>query len=203
MKLSRYPGSVSLFNGPVCDGGNQCSSRYGDDPGPNDAARHTPFNRRHPARGADADDSAGDRVGCADWNSTPGGTDNANGARCFRAKASNRPKRRYSLAHCADDSPTARERTQTYGRMRHQNNPKRNIERLDITSSEQHAGDDAHRFLRVVGSVAETEQGSGKKLQAPEILVNMRRFRSAKNPLRHRHQKGAKHHADNRRKEDK
>src|SRR5438067_1835286 len=152
-----YSARRKSFDGPVCNGGDQCSSRYGDDPGPNDTARYSPFNRRHATCGADADDSAGDRVGRADRNSAPGGTDEADGARCFRAKASDGPKRRYSLAHCADDSPAAGERTQAYGRMGHQNNPKRNIEGLDITGGEQHAGDDAHGFLGVVGSMAKTE----------------------------------------------
>ena len=34
-----------------------------------------------------------------------------------------------------------------------QHHPERNVERLDVAGREQHARDDAHRLLRVVGAV--------------------------------------------------
>ena len=98
-----------------------------------------------------------------------------------------------------NDAPAAGQRPETDRRVCAQHDPEGNVERLDIAGGEQHAGDDAHGFLRVVGAVIEAEERGRKQLQAPEPAVDPRGRRPAEQPEDRGHDAEAEHQADERR----
>jgi hypothetical protein len=162
-----------LANGPISKGRNPRSGGNRDDPCPYDAASNAPFDGRYPPRGAYTDNGACNRVRGADWNSAPGRADDADRAGGFRAEAAHRPQQGNLLSHCPDDFPAARKRTKANRGVRHQYDPKRNTECLEVSGRKQYARDDAHRLLGVICAVADTEQGGGKELKFPKKFVDV------------------------------
>ena len=67
----------------------------------------------------------------------------------------------------------------------------------------QHRGDDSHRFLRVVSTVAQRIGGGRQKLAAAECLVHPCRRRPLKNPEDCQHQNESEDKSDHRRRDDK
>jgi hypothetical protein len=58
--------------------------------------------------------------------------------------------------------------------MRRQNHPERDEEVIDQAAGVEDPGDDAHRLLRVVGAVIETEERRRHQLKAAEPAVHAR-----------------------------
>ena len=56
--------------------------------------------------------------------------------------------------------------------MGSEHDPERHIERRDVAGRDEHAGDDAHRLLGVIGPVHEAEQRRRQQLQPPEQLID-------------------------------
>src|SRR5262245_29196463 len=75
----------------------------------------------------------------------------------FGTKSATWLQAREASAHGAYDAPSTAERSERDRRVAGHQNPRWHIEGRDQLGSEQHAGDDASRFLRVVGAVRKTE----------------------------------------------
>src|SRR5690349_9096601 len=96
------------------------------------------------------------------------------GAGGFCGKSTHRLQPRDSRSHGMNNTPAARERTESDGGMGEQYDPKRDREMTggiayEIAISghgEKSAGNDAHGFLRVVGAVTKTVGGRGDELAA-------------------------------------
>ena len=76
--------------------------------------------------------------------------------------------------------------------------PGGNVEVLLHSAGDQNGGDDAHRLLRVIGSVGTTEQSGRDQLVAAEMAVHLGGSESSKAPVNGHHQQICGHQADER-----
>ena len=90
------------------------------------------------------------------------------GARELRARAADRLERRDPHPHRPDDPPAAGERSEADRGVAHEDDPERDVQRLEVPRREEEDGDDPHRLLRVVHPVAEREGGGRDELDLPE-----------------------------------
>ena len=169
------------------------------EPGPHDPAGHAPAHRREPARRADAHDRAGDGVRGADADAERGGgVDRDRGAR-LRGEAVHGLELRDLAAHGVDDAPAARERAEPDRGVGGDHHPERDREFGQVAGGEEHAGDDAHRLLRVVRAVHQAVGRGREQLEPPEPAVHLARRRVPEDPVVRGHQREAGREPDQRR----
>ena len=93
--------------------------------------RHAPPHRRQPARRADADDRAGDRVRGADADAEQRRHEDGDRGAGLRREPADGRQLRDLRAHRLDDAPAARERAEADGRMRGKDHPERHVEGVE------------------------------------------------------------------------
>jgi len=67
-----------------------------------------------------------------------------------------------ALPHGLDDAPAAGHGAAAHGEVAAEDDPVRNVERLEQTTGDQRGGDNAHAFLGVVGAVAQAVSSRGR-----------------------------------------
>ena len=123
-----------------------------------------------------------------------GGNQNGRGGAGFGAESAARFEARQPSSHGPHNAPAAAQRAQGDRRVGGQNYPNGHFEGFQETRSDEHAGDDSHGLLRVVGTVRQTECRRRDQLELAEILVHLRRGGVAEQPVdQHHHGVGGKH----------
>lgn len=133
---------------PPGDRGDERRGRNGEDPGPDDVARHAPAHRRHLLRRTDADDGAGDGVRRRDRHAERGRREQGDGAAGLGAEAAHRFELGDLLAHGLDDAPAAEQRAERDRRVARDDHPQRRhrVGRARIAGGDQQHPDDADGF---------------------------------------------------------
>ena len=121
----------------------------------------------------------------------------------FRGEAAHRLQARDLRTHGVDDAPAPRQRAQRDRRVGRHLHPERDRELLHVAAGEERAGDDAHRLLRVVRTVAQAVERRRQQLQFAEVAIDPRRRRPlAQIQNEHHHQHEASDEPDPRRQHD-
>ena len=129
-------------------GADQGGPGDGEDPGPDNAAGDAPADGGKAARGADADDSASDRVCCTDGDAESGVHDEGKAAGRFRCEAAEGGELRYALAHGLDDAPAACHSAACHSQVAADDDPiGGNRGRFEEATDDERSGDNAHTFL--------------------------------------------------------
>src|SRR5208337_2735233 len=174
----------------------------GEDPGPDDVARNAPAHGGEAVRSANAHNGAGDGVGGADRNAKTRGGKQGDRTGCLRGKPTEGSEFGDALSHGFDDAPAASHRAATHSKMAADNHPVGNRVVFHQSTSDHGSGDDAHAFLRVIGSVSQTIPSSGDQLKTPEPAVHAARPLMADDPGRENADQPTDEHADDGRKKD-
>src|SRR5690606_29699883 len=126
----------------------------GDYPGDDDIAGDAPADRGDPARGADADDGAGDRVSGRDRDAEEGRCEERDRAARFGAKALHWGEASDLGTHRMHDAPSAHEGAQRHCGLTADDDPEGHLEfGAGYSLAEEQHGDDAHGFLRIVAAM--------------------------------------------------
>ncbi len=86
----------------------------------------------------------------------------------LRGKTADRLQLGDLRAHRVDDAPAAGQRAEANRDVRGEHDPERDGELAQVAGGEEHAGNDAHGLLRVVGAVHQAEERGRQQLQPPE-----------------------------------
>ncbi len=142
-------------------GADECGAGNGEDPSPHDAAGDAPTYGGEAPRGTDADDGTGDGVSGANRDAEMRGAKQRKGASRLRRETAEGRKLGDALAHGLDDAPAAGHGAACHGKMAADNDPVWHVIAFEQSASDEGGGDDAHAFLRVVGTVAEAVASGG------------------------------------------
>ena len=172
VRAARRCSFIRAAGATTAQGGDHAGRRDGQDPCPHDAAGEAPAHGEQPLQWPDADDRAGDgRVVLTGIPPTvvPISTS-------APAVSAQKPPTGRSWVmphpHGLHDTPAAAEGAERHGGVGGEHHPERHVELgAEGSGREQQDGDDAHRLLGVVGSVARgcrtppTRAGAGGRVR--------------------------------------
>src|SRR3954447_4991334 len=164
--------------------------RHGDgqDPGDEDATSDAPPDRPCALARADAHDRARDDLGGRHRHPEMGGPEQDRGAGGPRRDPVDRLKLGDPLAHRPHDPPPADGRARRQRRGGHDDHPRRHLDLGNDAGGEQRQRDDAHRLLRVVGSVGERHECGREDLEPPEAAGHRLALRAPEDPVDREHE---------------
>src|SRR6266851_1858651 len=157
---------------PGADKGRTGDGHY---PSPDDAPRDAPAHGGKAPRCSNANDRARDGVRGANGNAEVRGAGESKRSGSLGGETAERSEFGDPLPHGLDDAPAAGHGAAAHGEVAAEDDPVRNVERLEQTAGDQRGGDNAHAFLGVVGTVAQALSSRRKELQAAKPPVNFQR----------------------------
>ncbi len=170
--------------GPI---GQDGGDGNGQNPGPDDSANNSPFDRAHPLDGSNPHDGGGNDVGRGERDTPVGGDLNDGRRRGLGGKPVDGLHSHNLVAHGSDDPPPARCRSGRHGQGARHLDPERHGKFRGVQEMEpggklgegavpgrgkENQCDDAHGLLGIIGAMTESNPGGADELCLGEDLVD-------------------------------